>query len=61
MKLVSMTVIIVTGCNGVFTLAVSRTGTETGTDIMQKPFILAVSGARVGHLKAIEIPFKHKT
>ena len=40
---------------GVFTLAVSDTETGTGTDIMQKPFTLAVSGARTGHLKAIQI------
>ena len=49
--------------DGVFTLAVSGTGTRTGigTDNMQKPFMLAVSGARTGHLKAIEISIKHTT
>ena len=48
---------------GVFTQAVSWTGTGTGTraDIMQKPFMLAVSRARTGHLKAIEISLKHTT
>ena len=45
--------------NGVITLAVSKTGTLTGTctDVMQKPFTLA--GTRTGHLKAIEISLKH--
>ena len=49
--------------DGVFTLAVSGTGTRTGTgtDNMQKPFILAVSGARTGHLKAIEKSLKYTT
>ena len=49
--------------NGVFTLTVSGTGTGTGTGtcIIQKPFTLAVFGARTGHLKAIEISFKHTT
>ena len=32
-----------------------ETGTGSGTDIMQKPFTLAVSGASTEHLKAIEI------
>ena len=41
--------------NGVFTLVVSRTRTETFTSI-QKPFTLAV--ARTGHLKVIEISLK---
>ena len=47
--------------NGVFTLAVSGSGTGTGTRtyITQKPFILAVSGARTKHLKTIEISLKH--
>ena len=47
----------------VFTLAVSGTwtGTGTGTYIMQRPFTLAVSGARTEHLKAIEISLKHTT
>ena len=41
----------------VTTLAVSRTRTGTGsrTHIMQKPFTLAVSEIRTGHLKVIEI------
>ena len=43
--------------NSVFTLAVSG----TGTDIMQKPFKLAMSEARTGHLKAIEMQLKHTT
>ena len=49
--------------NGVFTLAVSGTGTGTGTGtyIIQKPFTLAVSGARTEHLKAIEISLEHTT
>ena len=51
--------VILSTSNGVFTLAIS--GTETRTDIMLKPFTLAVSGARTGHLKAIEISFKHTT
>ena len=39
------------------------TGTATGTgiDVMWKPFTLAVSGTRTGHLKAIEIQLKHTT
>ena len=41
-------------CNGLFTLVVSGTRSGTGTSI-QKPFTLDVSGARTGHLKAIEI------
>ena len=45
--------------NGVFKLAVSGTG--TGTYIMQKPFTLAVFGARTEQLKAIEIALKHTT
>ena len=50
-------------CNGVITLTLSatRTRTGTGTDIMQKSFTLAVSGTRIGHLKAIEISLKHTT
>ena len=47
--------------NGVITLAVSGTGTGAKTDIMQIPFTLAVSGTRIGHLKANEIPLKHST
>ena len=45
---------------GVFILAVSGTGTgtRTKTDIMWKPVTLAVSGARTGHLEAIEISLK---
>ena len=50
----------ITSSSGVFTLVFSGTGTGTGTD-MQKPFTLAVSGARTGHLKVIEILLKHTT
>ena len=39
---------IVLNLNSVFTLAVSG----TGTDIIQKPFKLAMSEARTGHLKS---------
>ena len=44
-------------------LVVSETRTVTwiGTDIMQKPFTLAVSGSRTGHLKTIELPLEHTT
>ena len=51
--------------HGVFTRTGigNGTGTETGTGtvIMQKPFTLAVSGTRTGHLKVIEISLKHTT
>ena len=54
---------VMTKTNGVFTLAVSGTGTGAGigTYIVQKLFTLAVSGARTGPLKAIEKSLKHTT
>ena len=47
--------------NCLITLPVSDTGTGTwtGTDTMQNTFTLAVSGTKIGHLKAIEISLKH--